>query len=179
VALTRSGLVWDSRSDSTTWLVLLVAEDEAALRMTLGDRLRRERYEIELASDGDQAFEKATRVLFDLIILDVVLSCRDGLAVCRDLGRIGLATPILMLAALAALPGVWWRKWIWRACSGLLRQMRRTPSASVIRFLPKPESRNNHGQSLPCTRPSPSAASISLGCQELQELFRIGSRCCA
>jgi two-component system alkaline phosphatase synthesis response regulator PhoP len=82
---------------------ILVVEDEAALRMTLGDRLRSEGYEIEFASDGDQAFEVATRLPFDLIILDVKLPGRDGLAVCRDVRRFGLRTPILMLTARAAV----------------------------------------------------------------------------
>jgi len=78
---------------------ILVVEDEAALRMTLGDRLRSEGYEIELAADGEEAFEKATQVPFDLIVLDVMLPDRDGLAVCRDLRRLGLGMPILMLTA--------------------------------------------------------------------------------
>jgi two-component system alkaline phosphatase synthesis response regulator PhoP len=78
---------------------VLLVEDEAALRMTLGDRLRFEGYEVECAANGDEAFEKATRLCLDLIILDVVLPKRDGFAVCRDIRKAGLVTPVLMLTA--------------------------------------------------------------------------------
>ncbi len=48
---------------------------------------------------GVGGFEKALDTPFDLIILDTVLSLRDGFDVCRDLRQAGLTTPILMLAA--------------------------------------------------------------------------------
>ena len=78
---------------------VLFVEDEEALRMTVGDRLRKEGYLVEYAADGDEGFEKATRLPFDLIILDLMLPLRDGLTVCRDVRSAGLITPILMLTA--------------------------------------------------------------------------------
>lgn len=78
---------------------VLLVEDEEALRMTVGDRLRYEGYLVECAADGDEAFEKATLLPLDLIILDIVLPRRDGFTVCRDIRRAGLITPILMLTA--------------------------------------------------------------------------------
>ena len=78
---------------------ILFVEDEKALRTTLGDRLRREGYTVDFAADGDEGFEKASRIPFDLIILDVMLPRRNGLDVCRDLRTAGLATPILLLTA--------------------------------------------------------------------------------
>ena len=78
---------------------VLLVEDEAALRMTLGDRLRYEGYDVECAANGDEAFEKATRLPLDLIILDIVLPRRDGFTVCRDIRKAGLITPVLMLTA--------------------------------------------------------------------------------
>ncbi len=78
---------------------VLLVEDEEALRMTVGDRLRSDGYVVEYATNGDEAFEKATRLPFDLIILDIMLPRRDGFAVCRDIRQSGLITPILMLTA--------------------------------------------------------------------------------
>jgi len=78
---------------------VLFVEDEEALRMTVGDRLRNEGYEVECAADGDEGFEKATQIPFDLIILDVMLPLKSGLVVCRDIRQAGLITPILMLTA--------------------------------------------------------------------------------
>ncbi len=41
---------------------VLFVEDEEALRMTVGDRLRNEGYAVECAADGDEGFEKATQI---------------------------------------------------------------------------------------------------------------------
>jgi two-component system alkaline phosphatase synthesis response regulator PhoP len=78
---------------------VLFVEDEEALRMTVGDRLRNEGYAVECAADGDEGFEKATQIPFDLIILDVMLPRKSGFVVCRDIRQAGLITPILMLTA--------------------------------------------------------------------------------
>lgn len=78
---------------------VLLVEDEEALRMTVGDRLRSDGYIVDCAADGDEAFEKATHLPFDLIILDIMLPKRDGFAVCRDIRQAGLITPVLMLTA--------------------------------------------------------------------------------
>jgi two-component system alkaline phosphatase synthesis response regulator PhoP len=78
---------------------ILLVEDEEALQMTLGDRLRSEGYVVDFAADGNQGFDKATRLPFDLIILDVMLPLRNGFDLCRDIRLAGLATPILVLTA--------------------------------------------------------------------------------
>lgn len=78
---------------------ILLVEDEQALRMTVGDRLRNDGYLVEYAANGDEAFEKATLLPFDLIILDIMLPRRDGFTVCRDIRRAGLITPVVMLTA--------------------------------------------------------------------------------
>jgi two-component system, OmpR family, alkaline phosphatase synthesis response regulator PhoP len=78
---------------------ILLVEDEEALRMTLSDRLRNEGYVVDLAADGEQGYEKATRLPFDLIILDIMLPRCNGLDVCRGIRLAGLATPILLLTA--------------------------------------------------------------------------------
>jgi two-component system alkaline phosphatase synthesis response regulator PhoP len=78
---------------------ILLVEDEEALRMTIGDRLRNSGYVVEYATNGDEAFEKAIVLPLDLIILDIMLPGRDGFTVCREIRHAGLITPILMLTA--------------------------------------------------------------------------------
>ena len=78
---------------------ILLVEDEEALRMTLGDRLRSEGYVVDFACDGEQGLDKATGTPYDLIIMDIMLPNRSGLDVCRDIRKAGLATPILVLTA--------------------------------------------------------------------------------
>jgi two-component system alkaline phosphatase synthesis response regulator PhoP len=78
---------------------ILLVEDEAALRMTLSDRLHSEGFAVDCAMDGAEGLKKATHLPFDLIILDVMLPRKSGLDVCRDIRQAGLITPILMLTA--------------------------------------------------------------------------------
>ena len=78
---------------------VLFVEDEEALRMTVGDRLRSEGYIVDFAADGDEGMDKAIQLPFDLIILDLMLPHRDGLSICHDLRQAGLITPLLMLTA--------------------------------------------------------------------------------
>ena len=78
---------------------ILVVEDEAPIARALADDFRSQGYDVELASDGRTAFEKARTNTFDLVVLDVMLPGKDGFDVCRDLRRAGIRTPILMLTA--------------------------------------------------------------------------------
>src|ERR1700744_5990331 len=79
-------------------LVLLV-EDEEALRLFVGDSLRSEGYSVEYACDGYEALEKGAILPVDLIILDIMLPHKDGFEVCKTLRAGGRVTPVLMLTA--------------------------------------------------------------------------------
>ena len=78
---------------------ILLVEDEPGLRTTLGDRLRKEGYEVDTAADGDSGHQKASEKDFDLIILDIMLPGKNGFDICRDLRQQRISTPILMLTA--------------------------------------------------------------------------------
>jgi two-component system alkaline phosphatase synthesis response regulator PhoP len=78
---------------------ILIVEDEEALCMTLGDRLRREGYDVDVAFDGATGSEKISSASFDLIILDIMLPERNGLDLCVDARRDGISNPILFLTA--------------------------------------------------------------------------------
>ena len=79
---------------------ILHIEDEHGMVVMVRDRLRASGYEVLAAADGVEGVRMALARRFDLILLDVLLPARDGLAVCRELRRHGLETPILMLTAL-------------------------------------------------------------------------------
>jgi CheY-like chemotaxis protein len=78
---------------------ILLVEDEPALQMVVGDRLRKDGYLVDCASDGETGFRKATSQPFDLVILDIMMPRRNGLDLCRGMRRVGLETPVLMLTA--------------------------------------------------------------------------------
>jgi two-component system alkaline phosphatase synthesis response regulator PhoP len=78
---------------------ILLVEDEPGLILSLSDRLRSEGYEVVVAEDGVEGFERALHESFDLLVLDVMLPRKSGFDVCRDLRQQGVETPILMLTA--------------------------------------------------------------------------------
>ncbi len=78
---------------------LLVVEDEPKLNRVLCQALREEAYAVDTAVDGEQGEELAEINDYDLIILDILLPKKDGIAVCTALRAVGNSTPILMLTA--------------------------------------------------------------------------------
>jgi DNA-binding response OmpR family regulator len=77
---------------------VLIVEDEISLARSLLDRLQKEGYEVEIASDGNLGMELLTRDSFDLLIVDLVLPRQNGL--CRKLRNLGSTIPILILKKL-------------------------------------------------------------------------------
>ncbi len=78
---------------------ILIVEDDPAMSVALRDGFEYERYEVEMANDGEDALRRATGGDFDLIVLDVMLPKMSGLDVCRELRRNGSVTPVIMLTA--------------------------------------------------------------------------------
>lgn len=77
---------------------ILVVEDEASFRDALEFMLRKEGYQVEVASDGVEALEQFDRHGPDLVLLDLMLPKLSGTEVCRTL-RQRSKVPIIMLTA--------------------------------------------------------------------------------
>ena len=78
---------------------LLLAEDDAALGRDLQAKLREQGYAVDWASDGVEAAFLGREGIYDVVVLDIGLPGRDGLAVLRDWRRDGLTMPVLLLTA--------------------------------------------------------------------------------
>ena len=78
--------------------IILVVEDEPSLQETLAYNLERQGYNVETASDGQAALERARKLQPDLIVLDLMLPVLDGFEVCRII-RQESNVPILILTA--------------------------------------------------------------------------------
>ena len=78
---------------------ILVIEDEPKVANALSDGLRSDRYEVQLAANGEDGFFLASSESFDLVVLDLMLPKRDGLEILAALRRRDAATPVLILTA--------------------------------------------------------------------------------
>ena len=81
--------------------VILVAEDEAALRDFIIRNLRVRGFEVVEAGNGLEAMAQWEREQPDLLILDVMMPRMDGLEVCKRV-REQSTVPIIVLTALDA-----------------------------------------------------------------------------
>lgn len=78
---------------------ILVVDDESTIRTLIEYNLSQEGFIVDTAEDGDEALQKAEGQDYDLILLDLMLPGRDGLAVTKTLRQEKNATPIIMLTA--------------------------------------------------------------------------------
>jgi two-component system, OmpR family, response regulator MprA len=78
---------------------ILVVDDDRAVRESLRRSLQFNGYQVELASDGQQALESIGGSRPDAMVLDVMMPRLDGLEVCRRLRGTGDDLPILVLTA--------------------------------------------------------------------------------
>ena len=85
---------------------LLVVEDDTRLADVLRRGLSEEGYAVDVCGNGVEAVLQATVTAYDVIVLDLMLPGKDGMAVCRELRASGVKTPILMLTARGELDDV-------------------------------------------------------------------------
>ncbi|MGG5257290.1 ANTAR domain-containing response regulator [Phycicoccus avicenniae] len=78
---------------------VLVAEDEAIIRLDLTEMLREAGYDVVgQAGDGEQAVELTRSLRPDIVIMDVKMPVMDGLSAAEAIGSERLA-PVVMLTA--------------------------------------------------------------------------------
>jgi response regulator NasT len=78
---------------------ILVAEDEALIRIDLAEMLGEAGYEVVgQASNGEQAVEMATELTPDLVIMDVKMPVMDGITAAEQIGAARIC-PVVMLTA--------------------------------------------------------------------------------
>ncbi len=78
-------------------------DDEEALRLSLGELLSDEGYEVTTVGSGEQALEKLNEMSFDLILVDLIMPGIDGLQVMESAKRIAPEAAVIMLTAHGSL----------------------------------------------------------------------------
>ena len=79
--------------------VILVVEDDAAVRQGVVDALSFAGYEVISAADGREGMEKALRASYQLLLLDLVMPHYSGFEVLEALRKERPGQPVIILSA--------------------------------------------------------------------------------
>lgn len=77
---------------------ILIIDDERSVRGSLGEILRDEGYEVEVAETGAEGIEKVDKHHFDVIFCDIKMPGMDGIEVLDKLGAMGVDSAIVMIS---------------------------------------------------------------------------------
>jgi PAS domain S-box-containing protein len=116
---------------------ILVVEDDSVSQKTILAILTKLGLETDIAINGEQAIQKATGELFDLILMDMHMPNMNGYEATKSLRKQGLTTPIIALTA------------------GVMKsEVDKCLTAGCDMFLPKPINRKKLIQTLAKYLPS-------------------------
>ena len=88
---------------SSETIRVLIAEDEALIRLDLKDMLEGEGYSVVAeVGDGQQAVDQARELTPDLVILDIQMPVLDGLSAAEQIASARIA-PVIVLTAVSQL----------------------------------------------------------------------------
>lgn len=80
---------------------IVVADDNPDVRAIVGQALRLEGYQVEVAANGREAVDAVAREVANLLILDLQMPVLDGPGTIAELRRRGIAVPVVIMAGSA------------------------------------------------------------------------------
>lgn len=81
---------------------ILIAEDDENMSKIIKLYLQKEGYSVTAVFNGKDALSYLTENAVDLLLLDWMLPCKNGIEVCREVRRMDLPVKIVMLTAKTA-----------------------------------------------------------------------------
>ncbi len=78
---------------------ILIVEDEFNLSDVISTRLKKEKYTVDISSDGEDGLYRALSNIYDLIILDIMLPKLDGFEILKEIRENNIMSKVIMLSA--------------------------------------------------------------------------------
>ncbi|HEX5316828.1 MAG TPA: response regulator, partial [Candidatus Kapabacteria bacterium] len=78
---------------------ILVIEDEKKVARFLEQGLREEKYDVDVALDGEEGVQRALAEAYDLIITDIMMPKKSGIDVIKEIRSAKRNVPVLCLTA--------------------------------------------------------------------------------
>ena len=82
---------------------ILLAEDEKKIAGFVRKALEEQGFVVDATGNGDEAYEMAISLSYDVLVLDIMLPGRDGLSILRNLRERHNAVPVILLTARSEL----------------------------------------------------------------------------
>ncbi|MED1469823.1 response regulator transcription factor [Bacillus salipaludis] len=78
---------------------LLLVEDEIKVSRFISQGLKEHQYVVDVATDGEMAYDQAFAEEYDLLIVDLMIPKKNGARLIKELRLNGINVPILILSA--------------------------------------------------------------------------------
>ena len=78
---------------------ILIIEDEYSLADAISETLQKEKFVVNIITNGEDGENEALTNIYDLILLDVMLPKKDGFEILTNLRKEKIYTPVIMLTA--------------------------------------------------------------------------------
>ena len=82
---------------------ILIVEDEESLAELVANRLKKEKYIVDVSLDGEEGLYNALMDLYDLILLDIMLPGVDGIEILKEIKKNNIKAKVIMLTAKSEL----------------------------------------------------------------------------
>lgn len=78
---------------------ILIIEDEYSLADAIAETLQKEKFQVNIITNGEDGENEALTNVYDLILLDVMLPKKDGFEILANLRKEKIDAPVIMLTA--------------------------------------------------------------------------------
>jgi len=78
---------------------VLMVEDEKYMARAIAEVLKKNKYSVDLAHDGQYGLDCALSGIYDMIILDIMLPKIDGFSILKEIRNQRIETPVILLTA--------------------------------------------------------------------------------
>ena len=78
---------------------ILIVEDEIKLADMVSERLKKEKYTVDVTNDGETGLYNALDGIYDLIILDIMLPKVNGIEILKEIRENNINSKVIMLTA--------------------------------------------------------------------------------
>ena len=78
---------------------ILIVEDEKSLAELIANRLKKEKYSVDISLDGEEGLYNALMDVYDLILLDIMLPSINGIEILKEIRKNNIKAKVIMLKA--------------------------------------------------------------------------------